>query len=359
MHEISAVASSSFHNCASKMESENAVSQHAAAAAAAETEVEVSVDDVEVVVTADEKLENEGGGDEERAVAVSVARAEEAVFPAKRKRGRPRKQQPVEAAAQQFMPVPAHSATPEKRGRGRPKGSGMWQSRVASCGGINPADTAGSNFTPHTITVQAGENIVQTLWSFSQSIPDSVCVLSASGTISIAEILMPASRVVFLNTRQEGHFTLIHLNGSHTYDENRGGKVCLLSVQLSNADGRFYGGAVAGSLIAAGPIQLIIGTFTQKLRHEENQRPQRFASPNPREAIAPGPSQTDQKRKTADAKAKGALVIDPPIVPDAPPVTDEVAKQKGKAPAHGHAAPQPSSARAATSDDAEGAEDEE
>ncbi|KAL0417638.1 UNVERIFIED_CONTAM: AT-hook motif nuclear-localized protein 3 [Sesamum radiatum] len=283
------------------MESENAVSQHAAAAA--ETEVEVSVDDVEVVVTADEKLENEGGGDEERAVAVSVARAEEAVFPAKRKRGRPRKQQPVEAAAQQFMPVPAHSATPEKRGRGRPKGSG----------GINPADTAGSNFTPHTITVQAGE----------------------------------------------GHFTLIHLNGSHTYDENRGGKVCLLSVQLSNADGRFYGGAVAGSLIAAGPIQLIIGTFTQKLRDQQNQRPQRFASPNPREAIAPGPSQTDQKRKTADAKGKGALVIDPPIVPDDPPVTDEVAKQKGKAPAHGHAAPQPSSARAATSDDAEGAGDEE
>ncbi|KAL0436338.1 UNVERIFIED_CONTAM: AT-hook motif nuclear-localized protein 14 [Sesamum radiatum] len=145
-----------------------------------------------------------------------------------------------------------------------------------------------------------------------------------------------------------GQFTIIHLNGSHTYDEERGGKICLLSVQLANSDGRFYGGAVGSSLIAAGPTQLIIGTFRQKPRHQVDTRPHRFASP--------GPSQPDQKRKTTDAKGKGALVIDPPVVPDDPPVTDEVAVQKGKAPADraSRAAPQPSSAGAATSDDVDG-----
>ncbi|KAL0460098.1 UNVERIFIED_CONTAM: AT-hook motif nuclear-localized protein 14 [Sesamum latifolium] len=293
------------------MEAEKTVSQHAAGAgaAAAETEtevLEVSVDDVEVVVGAEEeKLESEGGGDEQGGVAVSVAGAGEAVFAAKRKRGRPRKQQPGEAAGQQFMAVPAYSPTPEKRGRGRPRGSGKWQTLAASFGGINAADTAGTNFTPYTITIQPGE----------------------------------------------GQFTIIHLNGSHTYDETRGGKICLLSVQLSNSDGRFYGGAVASSLIAAGPTQLIIGTFRQKLRHPVNIRPHHFASP--------GPSQTDQKRKTTDAKGKGALVIDPPVVPDDPPVTDEVAVQKGKAPDLGRAAPHPSSPGAATSDDVDGAGDDE
>ncbi|XP_020552625.1 AT-hook motif nuclear-localized protein 9-like [Sesamum indicum] len=332
------------------MESENAAPQHAAAAATAETEVlELCVDDVEVVVSEDEeKLENEDGGDEQGGVAVSVARAGEAVFAVKRKRGRPRKQQPGEPAGQQFMAVPAYSITPERRSGGRPRGSGKWQTLAASFGGINAADTAGSNFTPHTITVQQGENIVQKIWSFSQSIPDSICILSASGTISVAEVFLPASPGGVL--KYEGNFTIIHLNGSHTYDERRGGKICLLSVQLANGDGRFYGGAVAGLLIAAGPTQLIIGTFRQKLRHQLNTRPHRFASPNPnREATPPVPSQTDQKRKTTDAKAKGTLVIDPPVLPDDPPVTDEVAMQKGKALDLG---------RAATSDDDESGDEE-
>ncbi|KAK4422612.1 AT-hook motif nuclear-localized protein 11 [Sesamum alatum] len=321
------------------MEVENTVCPHAAAATTKPEVSEVSEDEVEVAIAADEeKLENEDRGDEQAGAAVSVARDGEAVFVAKRKRGRPRKQRAWEALGQQFMVVPAYSPTPEKRGRGLPRGSGKWQTLAASLGGINTADTAGSDFTPYTITVQPGENIVQRIWSFSQMTPDSICILSASGTISSAEIFALASY-------GGGHFTIIYLNGSHTYDEKRGGKICLLSVQMANVDGRSYGGAVASSLIAAGPTQLIIATFKQKLRHQPNIRPHHFASPNPnREATVPVPPQTE--KRTIDAKGKGTLVIDPPVVPDLP-VTDPEVAMKGPE-SMSRAAPQPSSARAAT-----------
>ncbi|KAL6506447.1 hypothetical protein OROGR_024628 [Orobanche gracilis] len=106
-------------------------------------------------------------------------------------------------------------------------------------------------------------NIVQRIWSFSRTIPDSLCILSASGTISSAELYIPASngRVI----RYEGQFSLIYLNGSRTYDQKTGGRMCSLSVQLANPEGHFFGGAVAGSLIAGGPTQLIVATFRQKL----------------------------------------------------------------------------------------------
>ncbi|KAK4440652.1 hypothetical protein Salat_0400100 [Sesamum alatum] len=73
---------------------------------------------------------------------------------------------------QQFMVVQEYSPTPEKWGRGRPMGSGKWQTSSAYLGGINVADTAGSDITPYTITVQPGKMP-----------PNSICILSASGRI--------------------------------------------------------------------------------------------------------------------------------------------------------------------------------
>lgn len=132
------------------------------------------------------------------------------------------------------------------------------------------------------------QNIVERIWSFSQMTNDSICILSASGTVSLAEIFLPASRGRYLKYEarllslrvlsrleninvhlyiqnelkftlildMQGHYTIVCLNGSHTCDEKRSGRNCLLSVQLANSDGRFHGGAVAGRLIADGPTQV-------------------------------------------------------------------------------------------------------
>lgn len=57
--------------------------------------------------------------------------------------------------------------------------------------------------------------------------------------------------------------------GSHTNNGVGGGrgKICLLSVQLASSDGNLFGGAVAGSLVAGGPTQVI--SSTSKLLHDQ------------------------------------------------------------------------------------------
>ncbi|XP_042034221.1 AT-hook motif nuclear-localized protein 9-like [Salvia splendens] len=191
-------------------------------------------------------------------------------FREKRKRGRPRKQlgggiQP------EFRVAAEDSGGPQKRGRGRPKGSGKWQTLAASLD-INGGN-GGSNFSPYVIDIEAGENIVERIRSFSERTCDSMCIMSASGTISTAQIFLPASRGRILNLKCQANFSIIRLNGSHTYAEKGGAKICLLSVHLADPHNNFYGGAVASSLIAAGPTQIIVATFRQNLRQQARVRP--------------------------------------------------------------------------------------
>lgn len=58
----------------------------------------------------------------------------------------------------------------------------------------------------------------------------------------------------------EGRFDIISLTGSYVRNET-GGRSGGLSVCLSNSDGQIIGGGVGGPLKAAGPVQVIVGTF--------------------------------------------------------------------------------------------------
>ncbi|KAG6433082.1 hypothetical protein SASPL_104689 [Salvia splendens] len=196
------------------------------------------------------RAEAEHGGSLVAAAMIEVQVENGGGFREKRKRGRPRKQlgggiQP------EFRVAAEDSGGPQKRGRGRPKGSGKWQTLAASL----------------------GENIVERIRSFSERTCDSMCIMSASGTISTAQIFLPASRGRILNLKCQANFSIIRLNGSHTYAEKGGAKICLLSVHLADPHNNFYGGAVASSLIAAGPTQIIVATFRQNLRQQARVRP--------------------------------------------------------------------------------------
>lgn len=60
----------------------------------------------------------------------------------------------------------------------------------------------------------------------------------------------------------QGRFEILKLNGSFIFGEfSNNHKSGMLSISLAKPDGGVFGGGVAGSLIAAGPIQVWFASF--------------------------------------------------------------------------------------------------
>ncbi|KAJ0802502.1 putative AT-hook motif nuclear-localized protein [Helianthus annuus] len=197
------------------------------------------------------------------------------IEPVRKKRGRPRKYSPGPDGniALRLAPAPvtggggdgrledsnggggnSNADSGAKIQRGRPPGSGKKQ--------LDALGSPGVGFTPHVITVKAGEDITSKMTAFSQQGPRTVCILSANGAISNVTLSQPAmSRGT---VTYEGRFEIISLSGSFMLadsDGNHSSRSSGLSVSLAGSDGRVLGGGVVGSLVAATPIQVVVGSF--------------------------------------------------------------------------------------------------
>ncbi|CAM0910812.1 unnamed protein product [Alopecurus aequalis] len=226
-----------------------------------------------------------------------------------KKRGRPRKYgpdgslirplnaTPISASAPMASAVTAGQYTPAsavgaamKRGRGRPLDFAAAASKpyhhhlqqhqqpqqqfgfhFDSIGDM-VACSAGGNFTPHIITVAPGEDVTMKVISFSQQGPRAICILSANGVISNVTLRQPDSSGGTLT--YEGRFELLSLSGSFMPTENNGARSRSggMSVSLASPDGRVVGGGVAGLLVAASPVQIVVGSFMPSYPMEQKQK---------------------------------------------------------------------------------------
>ncbi|XP_065853980.1 AT-hook motif nuclear-localized protein 14 isoform X2 [Euphorbia lathyris] len=186
--------------------------------------------------------------------AVSTAPLE----PPRRKRGRPRKYgTPEQALAAKKTASSSTSLSKDKRETASSSspsysGSSKKSQQLAALG------NGGQSFTPHVITVNAGEDVAQKIMLFLQQSRREMCILSASGSISNASLRQPATSGG--NITYEGRFEIISLSGSYVRTDI-GGRTGGLSICLSNTDGQIIGGGVGGPLTAGGPVQVIVGTF--------------------------------------------------------------------------------------------------
>ncbi|CAI9093840.1 OLC1v1029425C1 [Oldenlandia corymbosa var. corymbosa] len=215
--------------------------------------------------------------------SVAGAAADTAATTGKKKRGRPRKYGPdggVNSVA--LSPKPISSSVPppvidfsssEKRAKVRSTGGTVHKHQqprmeVESIGEWVSC-SVGANFTPHIITVNAGEDVTMKVISFSQQGPRAICILSANGVISSVTLRQPDSSGGTLT--YEGRFEILSLTGSFMPSEtggirNRSGG---MSVSLASPDGRVVGGGVAGLLVAASPVQIVVGSFLAGNQHEQ------------------------------------------------------------------------------------------
>ncbi|KAL1566044.1 AT-hook motif nuclear-localized protein 7-like [Salvia divinorum] len=213
----------------------------------------------------------------------------------KKKRGRPRKYDAdgnlnpayirsptaMQAAAGFTLSTPrSYENSGAKRGRGKHSTAGNWQI-LASLGELF-ANTAGGDFTPHVVTVHTGEDVAGKILTFAQKGHRGICVLSANGSVSNVTLRQPGTSGGLLT--YEGRFEILTLTGSYTVSDNGGIKSRSggLSVSLASPDGRVIGGGVAGLLMAANPIQIVVGSFVPNGFKMQKRKPQS----EPRMALA-------------------------------------------------------------------------
>ncbi|KAL9668185.1 hypothetical protein QQ045_002560 [Rhodiola kirilowii] len=227
----------------------------------------------------------------------------------KKKRGRPRKYgtdgtmafapvPPIQAppvATQSpavFSPphmVPAPLSPTSMRKRGRPRGSLDKKKRESRKKKRESSGSTVDGFIPHIMTVNVGENVAANILSFSENRFKAVCILSASGAISNVTLRQPTASGGTINC--EGRFEILSLSGSFFVTESEGQRMISggLSVSLSGPDGRVMGGQVAGLLIAASPVQVIIGGFdVESGKKPKTSRQKKPSSALPNESIAIG-----------------------------------------------------------------------
>ncbi|GAV65831.1 AT_hook domain-containing protein/DUF296 domain-containing protein [Cephalotus follicularis] len=183
------------------------------------------------------------------------------------------------AAAAAATPTPAGGSI-VKKARGRPPGSSTKKTQPSQ---LQPQTLGvhGFSFTPYVINVKAGEDISAKIMSFSQQGPRDVCILSANGAISNAILRQQsaANGVVYC----EGRFEILSLSGSFLLTENgppqsRSGG---LSVSLAGSDGHVFGGGVAGTLVAASPVQIVVASFVEDGRKESKSAQHLELKPGP------------------------------------------------------------------------------
>ncbi|GAV70362.1 DUF296 domain-containing protein [Cephalotus follicularis] len=207
-----------------------------------------------------------------------------ATLPVKKKRGRPRKYGPDGSVARTLYPKPISSAGPspvidfsaEKKGKVKPTSSVSKTKFELENLGEWVACSVGANFTPHIITVNAGEDVTMKIISFSQQGPRAICILSANGVISSVTLRQPDSSGGTLT--YEGRFEILSLSGSFMPNDTGGTRSRSggMSVSLASPDGRVVGGGLAGLLVAASPVQVVVGSFLAGNQHEQKPKKQKY-----------------------------------------------------------------------------------
>ncbi|QHO41098.1 AT-hook motif nuclear-localized protein [Arachis hypogaea] len=134
----------------------------------------------------------------------------------------------------------------------------------------------GANFTPHFITANSGEDVTMKIISFSQQGPRAICILSANVVISSVTLRQPDSSGGTLT--YEGRFEILSLSGSFMPNDDGGTRSRSggMSISLASPDGRVVGGGVAGLLVAASPVQVVVGSFLAGKQQQSNHKKQKF-----------------------------------------------------------------------------------
>lgn len=118
---------------------------------------------------------------------------------------------------------------------------------------------------PHILEVAGGHDVVECLSQFCGRRQVGLCVLNGRGmvtNVSIRQATGTGSTVTF-----HGRFEILSLSGAYIPGSDSSSSPCALSISLAGAQGQVVGGTVAGVLRAAGPVIIIVASFSSPSHH--------------------------------------------------------------------------------------------
>ncbi|CAJ1956794.1 unnamed protein product [Sphenostylis stenocarpa] len=141
--------------------------------------------------------------------------------------------------------------------------------KTSLLGGGNAQTETGTSFVHHQITVNIGEDVADKVVTFAKRCCQTVCVLSAMGSLSSVVLRIPCTDIV----KWEGHIGILSLSGKYTFNPGEDDAHDVhnwLNLSLTHHNGNIFGGSVCGPMIAATPVYLSLASFklksTKKMR---------------------------------------------------------------------------------------------
>ncbi|CAK8569214.1 unnamed protein product [Lathyrus sativus] len=112
------------------------------------------------------------------------------------------------------------------------------------------------------IMVNTQEDVLEKIATFSHSLLKNVIIISTNGKVSKVRFSQSSSSDEIMT--YEGRFEILPLKGSafvgaNESEQKRVGRVKGSFISLSNS--RVFGGKISNVLIAATPVQIILGSF--------------------------------------------------------------------------------------------------
>ncbi|KAE8779325.1 hypothetical protein D1007_47659 [Hordeum vulgare] len=215
--------------------------------------------------------------------------------PPKRKRGRPRKYAPDGTMPPTIIPTPYPTgaaasptpvALPSSSALGLRVGVGSPRAPPAMPSPLPPpplehgshpvkkprqmavAGPGATGLIPQVITIQGGEDVTTKVMSYCGN-GFAVYILSAHGVVRNVTLRQETTR--HERVTYEGCFHILSLSGLYVPSKTNGMSTRKggLGISLAGPDGRVFGGGSAGPLIAASPVQVVIGMFLADKKKED------------------------------------------------------------------------------------------
>lgn len=141
-----------------------------------------------------------------------------------------------------------------RRPRGRPPGS---KNRPKAP--IVITKESANALRSHVLEISGGSDVLETIAAFAQRRHFGVAVLSGSGVVTNVTLRQAAAPGGVLTL--QGRFEILSLSGAFLPEPSPPGATGL-TVYLAGGQGQVVGGAVMGTLVAAGPVMVIAATFS-------------------------------------------------------------------------------------------------